>query len=116
MPEAAAIDKAQCEKDHALWTEEIAAWKNDHARALNTLQQVTSFILKHEAQLDDHLKEVKEHEGMSSTNPEEMQTIRERHLAVKHRHNALRGRHRGLIEEILQLQVTLHKAGHGNIL
>ncbi len=116
MPKTAAMNETQCEKDHALWTEEIAAWKNDHARALSTLQNVTSFILKHEAQLDDHMQEVKEHEAMSATDSNEIQTIRERHLAVKHRHNALRGRHRGLIEEILRLQVTLHKAGHGNIL
>ncbi len=116
MPKSTEIDDEQCEKDHALWTEEIAAWKNDHARALGTLERVTSFILKHEAEINEHLNEVKEHRAASARTPDGVQTVKERHFAVKLRHNALRGRHRGLIEQVLQLQVALHKAGHGDIL
>ncbi len=116
MSKTTVIDDAQCQKDHALWTEEIAAWKNDHARALGTLERVTSFILAHEAELDEHLNEIKEHEAANGRALGEVQTLRERHFAVKLRHNALRGSHRGLIEQVLQLQVTLHKCGHGNVL
>lgn len=116
MPQVTTLDDAQCKKDHALWTEEIAAWKKDHARALATLEQATSFILKHEAELDEHLKEVTEHEAAGMQSADEVRTLKERHFDVKLRHSSLRGRHRALIEEILKLQVTLHKAGHGKIL
>jgi len=116
MPETTVIDDAQCKKDHALWTEEIAAWRNDHARALGTLEQVKSFILAHEAELDEHLQEVREHEAAKEQAHDGVQTMRERHFNVKLRHNALRGRHRSLIEQVLQLQVTLHKASRGKVL
>lgn len=115
MPRTVAIKDEQCRKDHVLWTEEIAAWRKDHARALATLEKTTSFILKHEAELEEHLIEVARHEA-AEEGGSDVETLKERHFAIKLRHNKLRGRHRSLIEQVLQLQVTLHKAAHGNIL
>ncbi len=115
MTESRVLTPERCEKDHALWTEEIEAWKKDHARALHTLEQTTAFILKHEAELEEHLQEIREHEKARDAKPSRIETHRERHLKVQHRHNIFRGRHCGLIEEIIKLRVALHKAGHGEV-
>ena len=114
MTEATAMTKERCEQDHALWAEEIEAWKKDHARALHTLEEATRFILRHEEELEEHTREIEEHQRAKNVSaPDRIETIREQHLKVQHRHNVFRGRHRGLIEEVMRLQVALHKASHG---
>jgi len=115
MNESSVLTRDQCEKDHALWKEEIEAWRKDHARALHTLEEVSAFILRHEADLEEHLSEVREHEAARDDKPSKVETHRERHLKVQHRQNIFRGRHRGLIKEVMQLQVALKKAGHGAV-
>ena len=112
MTESRIMTEDRCEQDHALWTEEIEAWKKDHARALHTLEEATAFILRHEAEFDEHTREIEEHQKASASKSR-IETRREQHLKVQHRHNVFRGRHRGLIEEIMRLQVALHKASHG---
>jgi len=110
------MTKDRYEQDHALWTEEIAAWREDHSRALRTLEEATALILMHEAELEDHLREIEEHEEAGAGAPNRVETRREQHMKVRHRHLVVRGRHRGLIEEIMKLQVALHRAGHGHAL
>ena len=115
MTTSAVIDSSQCEKDHKLWIEETARWQEEHKRALKTLEDTAAFIRQHDAELEDHLVAVRKHESVMNERGEPDEKIREAHLEVKERHNRFRGRHTGLIKEVLQLQVALHKAGMGHI-
>ncbi len=115
MDRSKVMTPERCERDHALWIEEIAAWKRDHAQALHTLEDATAFILKHEAQLDDHMREIEEHQAARPDKPEQIEQYRANHVRVDRDHNLFRGRHRGLIQEVMKLRVALHKAGHGEV-
>ena len=110
------FDPALCEKDHEIWVKEIATWKAEHRRALNTLEETMAFIRAHDAELDEHLDSVGTHRQAAAQGRAPDEAMRERHLEVKERHNRFRGRHAGLIKEVLQLQVALHKAAHSHIL
>ena len=110
-----AISEPQCEVDHKRWLEEIDAWKRDHERALEALAETAEFIRRHDAELDDHLREIETHREHHRAGSEPVAEVRAKHLEVRRRHNLFQGRHRGLIAEVMRLRVTLHKAGHGKV-
>ena len=109
------LDDPRCEKDHALWLEEIAVWKREHARALEMLEETAEFIRRHDAEFDEHLREIETHSDLHRRRLGPIAAVREKHLEVRRRHNIFQGRHRGLMDEVTKLRVTLHKAAHGRV-
>ena len=115
MTQAVVLDEQACAKDHALWKEEIKKWRREHARALETLEEVAKFIHLHEAELEEHLRDIQVHEKMKESGAGASEGLKAHHLEVKGRQQGFRGRHRGMIDKILELQVMLHKASHGSV-
>ena len=113
--DAASLDETQCERDHARWLEEIAVWKRDHAGALQMLDETADFIRRHDAELDEHLREIETHSDLHRQRLGPVAAVREKHLEVRRRHNIFQGRHRGLMDEVTKLRVVLHKAAHGRV-
>lgn len=114
-PDAASLARPRCEKDHAVWLDEIELWQRDHAGALETLEETARFIRRHDAELVDHLREIDAHRRHADSGDEPSPEVRRQHLEVRRRHNIFKGRHRALVDEVLRLRVALHKAAHGRV-
>ena len=115
-------------RKHAQWSEEIALWKAEHQRALETLEQAREFVQEHDALLDHHSEAIAEHDRQLVAHEkaisagdqiqddpamaEEHRRLEQIHRDVLEQHNRFRGRHPALIQEIARLAVELHKVSH----
>lgn len=98
----------QLHHEHSAWLTDIAAWQDEHQRAIDTLNRAKAILGDHGVLIDAHEGETRRLDSLGrSTNGHDHDGETRHHGRQRHLHEQLKRRHHELMAHIAALSLVL---------